>query len=139
MLTTERPRIVRRKTKESVTYLEPEKATKSVSYSKAVSRAAERSISDTLANDKFHYVNYPVPQLRQNFYDKPSVWHVDKMYPYAQGGMLLIDEPLTPEEIDLCELKEVVLKRAGLRYIAILPDMSLAEAMITLGAVHDME
>ena len=104
---------------------------------KSHSRLQEQSISDVLAGDKFCYVNYHVPQLREAFFDNHKLWSVDKMYPHAQGGMLLIDEPKTPEDIDLCEIKKTILHRAGFRYGYISSDMSLADAIVALGSIKE--
>lgn len=96
-------------------------------------RTASYSLTDELAGGQFHYKNYFVSQLKANFLDSSQLWHVDKMYPYADGGLLFIDEPQTPEQIDHCLLKKIVMKEAGLRYIYITAEMDLIDCLTELG------
>jgi len=49
------------------------------------------------------------------------------MYPYADGGRLLVDEPRFQYEIDACEMKRPVLKRLGYRYLVIKPHMTIEQ------------
>ena len=95
-------------------------------------RKSTNSISDELAGDKFHYVNYLVTHLKFAFHDKPSMWHVDKYYPYAKNGAIYFDEPRTPQEIDLCSLKREFLHKHAIRYIVIEPKKSLEDLFIEL-------
>ena len=103
-----------------------------VSANKPQSRRAQFSVSDELAKDNFHYVGYCVQALRSTFPDSQRLWTVDKCYPYAEGGMLFVDQPQMPDEIDLCQIKALAMKKAGLRYIAITPQMSLQDAFMEL-------
>lgn len=90
------------------------------------------SISDIVANSKFYYVNWYYPEGRKEWPQHNNLRHVQKMYPYAEGGPLLVDEPRLPYEFINCEMKAKVLKRLGYRYLVIRPKMTVEEAMMEL-------
>lgn len=60
---------------------------------------------------------------------------VDKYYPLAKGGPLLVDEPTNdPKIVELCYEKQRVLKKLGFRHIVIEEDATLYDVMEQLDA-----
>lgn len=79
------------------------------------------SLTDRLAQDKFHYINYYVPGAERFFEGREleKFRRVGKHYPHAKGGPLYIDEPRFQSEKDICAKKAEVMKTLGLRYIIV--------------------
>ena len=120
-------RVVKRKKPFSVDNVEFEEKRKN-----RLPRPPAYTLSDEVAGGQFHYKNYLVTQLKAAFPEKHQLWHVDKMYAYAEPGILFVDEPRTAEEIDYCTIKKEAMKEAGLRYIAINPQMDITDCIMEL-------
>ncbi len=95
-------------------------------------RSKPQSIADRLSGNAFHYRNWYYPGGQIRFPNDPKLHFVDRMYPMAEGGMLLIDEPLYVWEFERCDKKRIVMKELGHRYIVIMPNMTFDEAMMEL-------
>lgn len=74
---------------------------------KEVTRPKERVIAraSTIAGDEFVKINFYHPLLREKFPGNPKMWSVDKCYPMAKGGPLLVDEPKLDYRIQECKRK----------------------------------
>lgn len=77
------------------------------------------SMTDIVAKDFLSYRGYLVRELKEVFFMKAHMWHVDKYYPEAFCGPLLIDEPRTKQELADCLLKKEALKKLGKKYLII--------------------
>ena len=103
----------------------------------AESQRKYSSVSDILADHKYHYRNYEPDGLqkllkkeKQNY--GSEYCYVNKMYPYAKGGELFIDEPESEEELIVCEKKLELLNKLGVRYLVIKPRTTLEENLLQL-------
>lgn len=92
-----------------------------------LAKRAELSISDQVAGHGLSYRNYYWPGGKQAFPSDFRMHHVDKFYPFAQGGPLFVDEASQKEHRDLKAKKEIM-EKLGHRYLIIQPNMTLLEA-----------
>lgn len=92
-------------------------------------RTLPHSIADRIAGSTFHYRNWYYPGGREQWPQNEKLRYVDKMYPYAEGGQLLVDEPTHQFQIDACEQKKKFLQDKGFRYVIVRPRMSLEDVM----------
>ncbi len=74
------------------------------------------TLAERIAQSKIYMGNWCWDIEREHFKDAPRLRTVDKFYPYAQGGPLLVDEPRSAYEVEECKRKAVVLKSLGMRY-----------------------
>jgi hypothetical protein len=95
------------------------------------------SMSDKIANSNFYYLNWYYPEGRDEWPQHNNLRYVGKMYPYAEGGRLLIDEPRHSYEFEACEAKRPVLKKLGYRYLVIKPEMSIEECLEELATLEE--
>jgi hypothetical protein len=91
-------------------------------------RSKLSSVSDRLAGSTFHYRNWYFKEGKEAFPQHVNLRYVGKMYPFADGGPLLVDEPRFDFEVERCEMKKKTLLSLGYRYVIIKPNMSLLEA-----------
>jgi hypothetical protein len=96
-------------------------------------------MSNEIAGTNLFYKNWYYPGGREIFPTEPHLWYVDKMYPEAQGGMLLIDEPACVADESDCRKKALVFKEGGMRYLILTPSKSFEEALIELEKQHGMD
>ena len=69
-------------------------------------------VSDQVAESTFYFRNYKyqnADKLWPNFLDVDQKF-ITKCYPYAKGGMLLVDEPTNEKQKALCLKKQEVLR-----------------------------
>lgn len=95
---------------------------------KVLDRSALLGISAKIAGSTICNRNWPWKNARTHFQNQPLLVTVDKYYPWAEGGALFVDEPVTAEEEKMCEKKAPFLKKEGLRYLVIKREMTEAEA-----------
>lgn len=93
---------------------------KSPVYTDLASQAADSRLS--CRNWKFNNADAHFP------YDV-DLRRVDRYFPYASGGPLLIDEPMTEKEEKNCEKKRKAIDKEGQRYAIITRDMELNEVL----------
>lgn len=105
------------------------KQKEAVLLSIAKRRSLPHSIADRIAGSTFHYRNWYYPGGREEFQQNEKLRYVDKMYPLAEGGQLLVDEPTHQFQIDYCEMKRKFLKSKGFRYIIVRPQMTLEQVV----------
>lgn len=87
------------------------------------------TLDGLLPENKMVFKNWLVDEMRQVYPNKPSLWHVSKMYVLKTGQKLLIDEPVRVWEIEECEQKKKALKDLGYQYVMVTPKVSLLEAL----------
>lgn len=132
-----RSRVIRKKQADN-TYDPSEEKSQEKARDAIIERKSKlQSTADRLAGSTFHYRNWYFHEGKEEFPQHNDMRCVDKMYPFAEGGQLLVDEPRTQFEIDQCNDKKKVLHRLGYRYVIITPGMSLLEAAEGLRDVVD--
>lgn len=72
--------------------------------------------ADKIANEHMHHSNWYYEGAARLFPDDPEMRLVNRYYPYAEGGPLLIDVPTTKWGIKRCKEKAEVLNKAKIRY-----------------------
>lgn len=87
--------------------------------------SAKESIAQEVAEDKFHYVNYYVPELKKMYPQHPKLWHVDKYFPNAKCGRLFVDEPQFEYQHEECAQKKTVMKEFRLKYAVLTKDTDI--------------
>lgn len=103
---------------------------------KQKSRSQFISIGDQVAESVTWLKNWKWEEADKHYPLRPDMRTVDKYYPYAKGGPLLVDEPRTPKTFDeFFEHKRRTLKELGYRYLVIEPDpeFTLGSALEQLG------
>lgn len=91
------------------------------------------TIPEQVAKSKVHFRNYEFKEGRKEFHYHRDLRFVEKMFPYALPKPLLVDQPQTPQHLEECQRKAVVLKRLGYRYLIFSPSMTIEEALDFLG------
>jgi hypothetical protein len=95
-------------------------------------RKANKGRAEKLAGDFQMEMKWQFPEARECFPDEPWMRFVDKYFPFAKGGALLVDEPMLDEQIERCKRKAIVLKELGYRYIMLKPISTEAEDYMEL-------
>lgn len=86
---------------------------------KLAARKANVSRAERLACDFQFIKNKPMPELRTLYPEKPWRWRCDWFFPFAVGGPLYLDEPLTlADEAGLVDKKHFM-QMLGLRYVVL--------------------
>jgi hypothetical protein len=95
------------------------------------------AIADKIAEHTFYYRNWKWPDADQHFPNHVDLRFVDKCYPYAKGGMLLVDEPRDSVDADQSYMKQKLLKKLGIRHIVLEdnPATTLYDALEQLGDI----
>lgn len=103
----------------------------------AMSRAEARqtliTIADQVAGHPQYFRNYKYKDCWKHFPSDPEMQMVDKYYPHAKGGPLLVDEPQTESQMMKAYEKQRILKKAGFRHIVIEKDSILDMCLDQLG------
>jgi hypothetical protein len=77
------------------------------------------SVAEKLAKSSIYYRNWYYPEGKISHPHELWMHYVEKMFPYAAGGALLVDEPRTEAEFMDCEKKASVLRPLGYRYMIV--------------------
>lgn len=94
----------------------------------------DSGLADRIAGDTTgFYRNYRFKDAEKHFPYQPLKRTIDKVYPKAKGGMLLVDEPESQAEYQICIEKAKVLKELGYRYLILQSDTDEYEARLLLG------
>ncbi|OPZ24624.1 MAG: hypothetical protein BWZ03_00099 [bacterium ADurb.BinA186] len=87
-----------------------------------------RSIAEKLALHRIYMRNVVIDELKKAFPLKHQMWTISKVFPYAQGGKLFVDEPNGPYEMGISSAKEKVLRDLKFRLVVLKPMTTLEEA-----------
>lgn len=90
------------------------------------------SIAEKLAKSSVYYRNWYYPEGKQKFPYDVEMRCVAKMFPYASVAPLLVDEPKTEDEFNVCMKKAVILREHGYRYIIVSKDAEFYELVLEL-------
>jgi len=96
-----------------------------------------KTLAEQVAKSTIFHRNWYVPELREQFKFFDRMKRIDKVFPYAKLGdgletMLLVDEPKTPQDTEVCEIKLKHLKKLGYRYVYLEKDSTLYDALTQL-------
>lgn len=91
------------------------------------------SISERISESSIVVRNWLVPGAREMFPNEPKLRNVDEYFPYAVGGALLVDRPMTEAEEKDCARKAILIKKAGFRYVFIKRDAQEHDIRAELG------
>lgn len=97
-----------------------------------------RSLAERVAKHRLYKRNEHIPRLKEAFPACRWMWSVDKLFPYAEGGVLAIDEPRFDAEVKESLQKQAFLKKIGIRMVVLVPREGYDQAMQQL-ADFDME
>ena len=106
-------------------------------HDQAIKKCDDRNrllaIADKIAESNIYTKNWLWPRAAENFPDRPAMHYIDKYYPYAKRGPLLVDEPSTEADALISYEKQKVLKKLGHRSVVIERDSTLADILDQLG------
>lgn len=113
--------------------METEKDARELRMKKRLARDSQFTRpTDIIAQDFFCLRNQPIPKGKELFPAEWKMQFVDLFYPYAQGGPLYIDMPLTTHEVALCERKMVELRKREFRYTYIKNNENASDGTLRL-------
>ena len=92
-----------------------------------------QSKADRLAESTIYHRNWKWPNADDYYPLRPGMRLVDKYYPYARGGPLLVDEPEDIELIEACYYKQKILQKLGHRYVVLDKNTDIMNALEQLG------
>lgn len=92
-------------------------------------RKTYRSVAEQAAESSFYEKNFLVLDFKNKKPDNKNLIYVSRYFPYAKGGALYIDEPVTEADKKECEIKAEWFKALGLRYLVITHEMSLMDVL----------
>jgi len=92
--------------------------------------------ADKIAKSRLYVRNWQWPGAREDFPHEPGMRAVDKYYPYAAGGPLLVDEPTTARDLDDAKRRAKFVQKRGYRYVYLTRDMDEHDAMLVLKGVN---
>lgn len=107
--------------------MDSEEAAKNAAVEVILARGANKSIAEQISGHHFYYKGYYWTGCKQAFENDLKHQHVDKFYPFAEGGPLFVDEVKANDNRDF-EYKKAVMKKLGHRYLVVTHGMSAIEA-----------
>lgn len=80
-----------------------------------------KSLKNALNIDtsEFCKMNWYYPGGRDAFPGQQRMWTVDRCYPYAEGGQLLVDYVVLPHKMEEAKLKHEFFKERNIKYVAL--------------------
>jgi hypothetical protein len=104
------------------------------------------TVLDEVAQSRWYYRGYCMPELKAALPREPKVWIVDRYYPIAKGGPLYVEEVATHKgeesryqtnQTDAAdaERKQKILKGMGKRVLIVNPDMTKEEILSQLNRI----
>lgn len=90
------------------------------------------TVAEKLAKSSIYYRNWYYPEGKDTFPYDLRMRYVEKMFPYANGGILLVDEPRSEAEFTECENKAKILRELGYRYIIVSEHSEFYELAVEL-------
>lgn len=96
------------------------------------------TLAEQIAKSSIFHRNWYVPELRERFKYLDRMKRIDKVFPYAKISegkqvMLLVDEPKTPQDVEICAKKAEHLKSLGYAYVFLERDTTIYDALTQLG------
>lgn len=100
-----------------------------VALEKESQESSHTTIAELIAQSGICTGNFKYPNGETAFKHEPKLHTVDRHYPYAKGGPLLVDAAFYEDEVRDCERKRKVIEASGLRYLVLTRDIQIHEAM----------
>lgn len=93
------------------------------------------TLAEKLSRSTIYCRFWYVPELKTVYPYHDSMRRVDKYFPYAEKGPLLVDEPSNETEYDECLKKRAAIKKANstYRYVVLEKDTDFVSALQQLG------
>lgn len=86
-----------------------------------------QGVAETIAGDGFYKLRY---RWKNDTTDvRPGEAYVDKFFPHAKEGPLLIDEPSSVYDFEECLKKKKLMEEKGLRYLIVVPKKNPEEIL----------
>lgn len=89
-------------------------------------------VAAQLAKSTVYCGNWKFKNAEKHFPHAPLMRTVDKYFPYANGGPLFVDQPVTEQDETACQKKAKAMKQEGQRYVYITKDMNLEDALVQM-------
>lgn len=96
----------------------------SIRQAKYESRRNLVTVPEKISGNKNCEMNAIIWQLKEKYPQDSDMFHIEFMYPWAQGGPLYVDFCNFDDEIQKCKKKAEVMKIIGLRYLVMKPQMT---------------
>lgn len=90
--------------------------------------------ADELAGTNFYNRNWKFRNADKHFPMSPLLRRIEKCYPNAKGGLLLVDEPKNEQELTDCCKKMVAIRKekSSERYVFVTEEMELDDAKLLM-------
>jgi peptidoglycan/xylan/chitin deacetylase (PgdA/CDA1 family) len=92
-------------------------------------------LSEAIADSDVFIRNWYYAGSAVDFPHHTEMRYVDRYFPYAKGGALLLDFPQDEQDLKKCEGKSVSIKARGYRYLIVTKHMNLNDALEALEKV----
>lgn len=130
--------IIRRKNSNvEAGYQKTTAAQEAIRLTKFEARQELRSRAERLAGTRLCVMNWKFPEALESFPTEPWLRTVTKYFRDAEGGLLAIDEPELPYQVERCKKREPILrkiaKKYGFRYVILDPNKTEADDILELG------
>lgn len=90
-------------------------------------RVALLGLAAQISESTIYCGNWKFQNALKHFPHEPMLRTVDRRFPYAKGGPLLVDQPNSDLEEAECVRKAKAIASEGLRYVYISKDMTLGD------------
>ena len=99
---------------------------------------ALKDVASKLAGHPTSCRNWKFKNADKHFPADPEMRRVDRYFPYAEGGPLLVDEPISENDVKRCEKKAPIIASEGQRYVflPLLKDGEIEEDRLYHARVH---
>lgn len=100
-----------------------------------------KTLAEQAARSSIFFKNLYLEELRETYKHFDRFKRIDKAFPYAKvgtaeaGQLVLIDEPVTEADLEVCLQKAPVVRGLGYRYAIIEKDSTLFDVLEQLGAI----
>lgn len=133
-MTTAVAKTIRRRTNSDIEagYSRDEKLEALRAQAKVQNKTKIGGRADLLAGDSLFLMKWEYKDAMKHFPSDPYMRYVDRYYPYANGGPLLVDEPSLAHQEERSERKRKILKDLGYRFIVLKPSMTEVDELMEL-------
>lgn len=100
-----------------------------------------KTLAEQAAKSSIVMKNWYTPELREKYRHFDRMKRIDKVFPYAkltehgEPCMVLVDEPRTEYDVDVCYQKAKMMRDLGYRYAVIEKDTTLYDVLEQWGVV----
>lgn len=125
------PRLKKEEIKVAAKVLKPAEISSEAKPTEREPRNMEQylGLAAQVAESTIYCGNWKFKNAEKHFPHDPLLRTVDKFFPYAKGGALFVDEPRSKRDEEHCQRKAKAIHEEGQRYVYLLSEMNLDEAM----------